>query len=350
MKGRIFVALGAILLFAGVSALPAAGAVDPANVEGGTVDKVGWWTQTNTRIDNPTGPITVPPPPGIPEDRLVVGAAGGEPASLSAIGFLPEARQGDTVRSFSLAIEESDDPANQGGGDAVIVACPITSFWAGGENGTWDTRPEFDCDTASAEGERDDGAWTFDLTPIAQAWVDPFGTIAPDGFVLVEQVESPGAFQVVFDPSTVELALEFEAAPDDGGDPFAIPDAPTDIPGDTGNFSAPIASPSDNLTTFSPPAPSGDVDLGDSEPEPEPEPVIDESALDIRPAADDSNAGVVFGNLPGGLPLLVIAAGALCVLMGLALGPMGEPMTHTRQRGVSRALEARAAARAEREI
>lgn len=343
MKGRIFIALGAIFLFAGIAALPASGAVDPDNVDGGTVDKVGWWNRSNMRIDNPTGPITVPPPPGIPEDRLVVGAAGGDPASMSAIGFLPEADKGAVVTSFTLTISESDDPANQGGDGAVIGACPIVSFWAGGENGAWDTRPEWDCEAALAEGTRDDGTWTFDLTPIATVWLDPLEAIAPDGFVLIEGSDPPDSFQVVFDPSTVELALEFEPAPDTAEDPFVIPDAPTDTSGPTGNFSAPISS--GNSSTFGG-SPSVDVETPTTTAPaaPQPEPPSDEQALPTQPAANESNEGVFFGNLPGGLPLLLLAVGGLCVLMGLALGPLGEPTTHTRQRGVSRALEARAAA------
>lgn len=344
MKGRIFVALGAIVMFAGLFALPASGAVDPENVEGGTVDKVGWWTQANARVDNPTGPITVPPPPGIPEDRLVVGAAAGEPASASAIGFLPDAQRGDTLTSFTLTIEESDDPANQGGDIAVIGACPILSFWAGGENGTWDTRPEWDCKQALAEGTREDGVWTFDLAPIAQLWLDPFGTVAADGFVLVEGAEPPGSFQVVFDPSTIELVLTFDPAEETPDDGFVVPDAPTDISGSTGNFSAPISSGS-NASTFSP-TPSFDSSSPDvTTPAVDESDTGDEAALDAAPIpVRASRAGEVFGNFPGGLPFLVIAVGGLLVMMGLALGPLGEPMAHTRQRGVSRALEARAAA------
>lgn len=340
--------LGAVVMAAGVLALPALAEVDAENVDGGTVDKVGWWSQANTAIDNPTGPITVPPPPGIPEDRLVVGAIGGDASALSAIGFLPEAQRGATATSFTLTIEESDDAANQGGANAVIGACPITSFWAGGENGTWDTRPEFDCAAALAEGTRDDGTWTFDLLPIADVWFDPFGTIAADGMILVEGADPPGAFQVVFDPSTIELSLEFDPAPDESDDAFVIPDAPTDTVGDTGNFSAPIAS-GGGVSTFSPtPAPSpaaGDVGAAPTEADTTGDEVAAPTPIAPSPAAsNDSNAGVFLGNFPGGLPLLVIAVGGLLVLMGLALGPLGEPTVHVRQRGVSRALDERAAA------
>lgn len=362
MTRRPLTLLGIVTALIGATMIPAFAEVDPANVEGGTVDKTGWWSQANTRIDNPTGPITVPPPPGIPEDRLVVGVAGGTASTstedsdaataMSAIGFLPEAERGDTLSSFTFSIDESDDPANQPGPDPAVAACPIISFWAGGENGTWDTKPEWDCEVARADGTRDDGSWTFDLSPIGRAWLDPFGTVAADGFVLVNGNEEPAAFQVLFDPSTVEVALTFEPAPDAADDPFEIPDAPTDVPGPTGNFSAPSPS-TGNPSTF-----GGGSDVVVDSPSPStPESAATDAPADVptidsEPAANRaSNAGVVFGNFPGGLPFLVIAFGGILVLMGLALGPMGEPTTHTRQRGVSRALEARAAAAREaREI
>ena len=52
-------------------------------------------------------------------------------------------------------------------------ACPVTeSFWADGASAAWKARPAYDCDLASAAGERDarTGVWKFDLTAVAALW------------------------------------------------------------------------------------------------------------------------------------------------------------------------------------
>ncbi|MEO7430262.1 MAG: hypothetical protein ABIY48_12865, partial [Acidimicrobiales bacterium] len=223
--GRAAVAAATIAAAAVVLVSAAmAQAGDGISATGASVDKVGWWHSKNTTTSTPAANVTVPPPPGVPAGTLAVGAVNGEPDRITAIGILPEATAGDSITSFTLTIKEAGGTAAGFNGTAAkMVACPITAFWVGGENGTWDSRPTYDCALASAPGARAaDGTWTFDLLPIGQAWVDPAGTVAADGVVLVEDVASPDGFQTVFATSgvgalVVDLAFTSGTPTDDGG-------------------------------------------------------------------------------------------------------------------------------------
>lgn len=321
-----------------------------ADADGATIDKTGWWARGNSQTSTPAGPVTIPPPPGIPDGDLVVGTTTAEPSAMLAVGIKPDEGPGATISRFTLTMTEDPDAGgNQGTEAAAIVACPITEFWAGGGNGTWDTRPVFDCETASAPGERDDeGVWTFDLTAIGNVWFDPFGTILADGVVLIPDPEAAAPFQAVFlGGEEIDVDLQAQAAPgSDDDDPFATPttfaDAPSDAGFNTGGsggndslFSPPVVT--SPPTTLSTPQPDIANDSGDETAAP---PVVEGPAA--QPVA--SRAGDLFGNLP---PFVLLA---FPLLLGLLLvisywfGAAGQVETTIRQRGVSRALEARARA------
>jgi hypothetical protein len=334
LTARILIsALGALTVSALVTAGDAAAEPgDGIEATGATVDRVGWWHEKNVATETPAGIVTVPPPPGVPAGSLAVGAINGEPDRITAIGILPEAAPGDAVSSFTLAIREAEPPAtNANSESAGIVACPITSFWVAAQNGTWESRPDYDCELAQAPGKRaEDGTWTFDLLPIGQAWLDPAGSLAADGIVLVEDIESPGAFQTVFaTEGEGALVVTFESTPaTPTSDPAVEPATTDDSFSDVGDLVVP------DLGT-------GDVPVGDL-----PAPVVTTATTEAAappvataPVAASPN---VLGNLPGGL---VVAIPTFLVLMGLlsySLGPAGEPVAATRQGGVSRALAARA--------
>ena len=351
---------GAALAVACTLVLPASAA--HADAEGATIDKTGWWSRANTTTATPAGPVTVPPPPGIPEGDLAVGRLGDEPTALAAVGIQPDVGPGATVQSFTLTLREDPEAdANQGGADAAIVACPITGFWAGGENGTWDTQPEHDCGAAAVAGVRDeDGTWVFDLAPIGALWFDTFGTIRADGVVLLADPDpegEPSSFQVVWrGGDEIDVQLEAEAAPA-GEDPFATPPSP-DPPSDAGLSSGPggggsslfapprVTTPPSLSTsatpTSAPVADDGPADGGD-----------DEVAAPATPAGATGSpiggkAGQIAGNLPGGSVLLVPLALATLLAMSYWLGPAGQPSTTDRRGGVSRALAVRARATQER--
>jgi hypothetical protein len=325
--------LSAIVTTAGARAEPG----DGIAASGASVDRVGWWHEKNVATETPAAVVTVPPPPGVPAGTLAVGAINGEPDRIAAVGVLPEAQPGDTVTTFTLSIKEAAPPAaNANSASAGIVACPITTFWVAVENGTWVNRPEYDCDLASVSGTRaDDGTWTFDLLPIGQAWLDPTGSLTADGFVLVEDVESPSAFQTVFaTEGEGAIVVTFESTPGTGTTEPPL-DTGTGTDGsftDPGDFAVPDLGSGD--------APVDDLPAADDAPTPTTEaaaPPVATPAASVGPN--------VLGNLPGGL---VVAVPAFLVLMGLlsfSLGPAGEPVGATSQGGVSRALAARATGR-----
>ena len=305
---------------------------DGFSATGATVDRFGWWHEKNTATETPAAIVTVPPPPGVPAGTLAVGAINGEQDRIAALGIAPDATAGDQATRFTLTLTEAEAPAVQANNEAAaIVACPITEFWVPIENGTWANRPIFDCDLAAAPGTRaDDGTWTFDLLPIAQLWLDPAGAVVADGVVLVEDAESPSAFQVVFategkgagsvvfqstagTPTTDTTLPTIDPGTGGGTDGFELPDV--------GGGEVPISDlPAPEVPTTAPPTTQGEVAAG--------------------PVATTSPN--VLGNLPG---TLVVAVPAFLVLMGLltfTLGPAGEPTAATRQGGVGRALAARA--------
>ncbi|HEU5085043.1 MAG TPA: hypothetical protein VFU14_17000 [Acidimicrobiales bacterium] len=342
-----------------VLALPASAAW--AATEGASIDKTGWWNRANSATETPAAPVTVPPPPGVPEGDLVAGQVNGEPTALAAVGIQPEEGPGATVRSFTLTLREDPDAGgNQGAADAVVFACPITSFWAGGENGTWDTVPEHDCAAAQVAGERDDeGTWRFDLAPVAELWFDTFGTIRADGVALVPDVEAEASFQVVWlGGDDIDVALDAEPAPE-GEDPFAAPPTP-DPPSDAGLSSGPggggsslfapprIASP----PTVSTPALDAAADTGAADDVAAADGSDEVAAAPTEPASVTeplgTKAGEILGNLPLGSYLLVPVALATLLALSYWLGPAGQPSTVDRRGGVSRALAARARAAQER--
>lgn len=327
-----------------------------AATEGATIDKTGWWNRATSATPTPAGPVTVPPPPGIPEGDLAVGRLGSEVTAMAAVGIQPEEGPGATVESFTLTLREDPDAAaNQAVDEATILACPIISFWAGGDNGPWDTQPEHDCAAASAPGVRaDDGTWTFDLTAIGALWFDTFGTIRADGVVLVPDDGTEGSFQVVWQGiDAIDVELRAQPGPA-GDDPFAAPPA-FDPPADAGLSSGPggggssIFSPprvTTPPTVTSPPAIDGaPVDTGaDAD--------ADADEVAGAPAAGDvprgTRAGTLVGNLPPAGLLLVPFALVTMFAMSYWLGPAGQPSTIDRRGGVSRALALRARTAQER--
>lgn len=337
-----------------VLALPA-GAL--ADAEGATIDKTGWWNRANETTATPAGPVTIPPPPGVPAGDLAVGRVGAEATAIAAVGIQPDEGPGATVESFTLTLREDPDAeGNQGQAEAAILACPITNFWAGGENSPWATQPEYDCTAASATGVRaDDGTWTFDLAPIGALWFDTFGTVPADGVVLVPDEATESSFQVVWQGGdAIDVQLQAEPAPAED-DPFASPPTFADPPSDAGLSSGPGGGGS---SIFAPPriptpptvAPPPPIAAAPAEAG-----TVDDGAEDEvagAPVASDtprrSRAGTLIGNLPPAGFLLVPFALATLFAMSYWLGPAGQPSTIDRRGGVSRALAARARTAQER--
>lgn len=349
----------ALLLAVLTSAAGTAG-VRPGTADGAELVKTGWWWAGNeTPLDDT---VVAPPqssPPNVPKGALAVAAIGGEPDKMSAIEFNVDGEPGDLVESAVLVLRESAQAgANLNAEGAKILACPVTeSFWADGASGAWRARPAFDCDLASAPGERgEDGVWTFDLTAVAGLWLVE-GHRGSTSVALVEGAEAPESFQVAFDgPRADGVGYRFvvtevpDTSPPAGGSVGTsgsngtVGTGGTESGVGTGGGDLVAGTSLGSLGGGSAEAPM--VSNSDLSPMP-----ADEGAAAAAPpaageavtaAATTPVAAVIppwYAGLPKagllGVPLLL----GLAYLMMLALGPDAQPAAGPTQRGVGRALE-----------
>lgn len=208
--------LAALVLGALVLATPLAGSqlVFPVRAEV-PVDRDSWYWEQNRRVLVNTGAGFAQQQEAFPvasqKDHLQVALNDGEEDKRTFVGFDfagLEDFEGSTVRSFTLVAEVSQAnpehsaehqeqaqesqtspvaPATSNAEAATIVACPLTSFMAGGADGDApvsekdpttdedDTKaePDYDCeDLPTVEGERssDGSTWTFGLGAIGAHW------------------------------------------------------------------------------------------------------------------------------------------------------------------------------------
>lgn len=301
-----------------------------------TADKEGWWSASA----DATAETPLPPPPStVPAGAIAVGAAGGQPDKVAAIGIVLDAKRGSVVERFVLTMKEAEGTGAQQGEGAAIVACPVTAFFAPEENGALADAPDADCEVAHAEGSRaDDGTWTFDLAPIADAWLDPFGTLNPNGIRLNPGGETP--FQVSLtgmEDATFDVAI---SPPQEDDDPFDS--VTTTVPGGFGGSRSPGGSSGSSGSGAIAVAPPPEVAVGDDE---SPATTVPAGADDAAAteAAAPSRAGDTSGNLPFGVWLLLLGALGIALLAMWHLGPAGRVPHAKIQRsgGVSRALAAR---------
>lgn len=306
-----------------------------------TADKEGWWNRTRgATTGTPVGGGGAPAlPESVPKGAIGVAAKAGQADKIGALGIVLDAARGSAVTSFTLTLKEAEGTgAQQNSGDAAIVACPITDFFAGAENGAFQDAPAADCEAAKAEGTRnDDGTWTFDLLAIANVWLDPFGTINPNGIRF--DPTGTGSFQVSF-TGMEDAVFDASISPaQEDADPFD--DSTTTIPGGfTGGSSS--SSGSSDFSTSPPPAVDApSAGTASTTTPPTTAPGGDEAEAAPAPAA--SRAGDTSGNFPLGVVLVFVIAAALALLTAWHLGPAGR-VSHTkiqRSGGVSRALAAR---------
>lgn len=324
----------AVLAFVPV---PGTGAQAPA----ATVDSEGWWNAAPAEAPEtplplpPVGVAPVPqtPTPDVPEGAIAVGARLGRPARVAALGIVLDAERGSTVTSFLLRLQEAEGTFAQQGSDPAVRACPVTSFLVPEQGGAPTNIPDADCEIASSDGTRnDDGTWSFDLTAIASAWLDPFGSVQANGIRLDPVGEPPATFQVAFTGMEDAVITADITSPAEAGDPFASG-------GGGGGFDAPVSGGSD---FSSPPAELPPVDTPVETPVEAPaEGGAEEQAAPVAV----SRAGETFGNWPLAVLLLALGALLLATAVSLALGPTGRkrPELARRQGGVSRALGAHTA-------
>lgn len=324
--------------------------VRPGTAEGAELVKTGWWWAGNeTPLDDT---VVAPPqsaPPNVPKGTLPVAAAGGEPEKVAALEFKLRGKPGGFVEEAVLVLRENGDPgATVNAENAKVLACPVTeSFWADGAAAAWKARPAYDCDLASAAGERDakTGVWTFDLAAVASLWTAE-GRQGSTSVALVEGGEAPESFQVAFDgPAAKGVGFVFEvgdapslapipttggasagpAAPG-GGSNSAISGALSSSAGSAG----PLAGTAE-VAPVGAPAPAADPAVAAPETAPATAATTPVSAPIAMPAW--------YSGIPAGGYVLVPLVLGLAYLLMLALGPDAQPAAGPAQNGVARALE-----------
>jgi hypothetical protein len=307
---------------------------------------VGWWSQTTQDHSTPLGRLPAAPAPDVPEGGLPVTATLGQPTRVSGIGVGVDAAPGAVVEVAVLTLTEVGGLATEAAG---IVACPILEFWVEGPNQPYDALPELDCERAVPGLRSEDGTWTFDLAPIAEAWLDLGSGIDPNGVALVPAPGTTGSFQVVFDGQGATVDLQ--AAGGDPGDPFGPP--PGGDPGggfdgggfDGGGFGGGgFASPD-----FGDPGGFGFDPIPAPDPAAGEQPVTDPGDADGAPGgpgepAEEVTAPVAHPgqvgatDIPGPVLLLLPLALVLAGVTAYSLGPAGEPIPADSGRTIARAL------------
>lgn len=167
---------------------------------------------------------------------------------------------------------------------------------------------------------------------IAAAWVDPFGTLTPNGVRLDPIGDAPATFQVVFtgmEDATFDADITEGAA---AADPFAS-DSSSAGGSSGGSFSS--------GSSFA--APSASVPTVTTAPTAAPAPSKPRKTARAAPIAVSRHAGETFGNLPFGSLLLLVGVLLLAGLTSWSLGAGGKDRAQIvrRQGGVSRALNSR---------
>ena len=283
-----------------VAALPSAGAAE-------LVDTGWWW-----RVQGDT-PVTVPPPPNVPPGGAMVQSAPSGALAVAAVRFSVGLDRDDPVLTLRLA-----ESGNQGVEEAVVLACPATTPWEGGDAQPWSKQPVFDCVGAPTGAVAADATTvTFELPPVdAGGLVDvvlvpgttdgaEFDGTNASSFTIV--LEPPESGDLVTSPSTAETATT-SAAEDGGGGVVATPPPASTGSGSTGAGPRPAVP----IGTVSPPSNTATPTTGTTAP-PSGSGAETAATLPPFPTAGDSGS-TSFGEL---LPLLVVLAlgpGALLAL------------------------------------
>jgi len=344
---RTTAAVAGSLLLAVLTTAAGNAGVRPGTAEGAELVKTGWWWAANeTPLDETVVAPPQPTPPNVPKGTLPVSAAGGEPEKFSALEFRLEGEPGGFVESAVLVLRENADAGATVNEEAAkVLACPVTeTFWADGASAAWKARPAYDCDLASAAGERDarTGVWKFDLTAVAALWTAE-GYKGSTSVALVEGTEGPESFQVAFDgPAKKGIGFAFAVADAAPSSPFLSAGAApsggatragsSGSAGSAGSLSGSIA---DSGTGAAGPLTTPEVSAAEAA-DPTVAPV---ATAATTPASSPLAAPAWYSGIPAGGYALLVLTLALGYLLMLALGPDAQPAAGPARHGVSRALD-----------
>lgn len=221
-------AAGATLLLGGAGTAGADG--PPAQLTA----KGWWWEAQADQL-----PTALPPPPTVSAGQLLVQGDPSGKSAFAAVRFTVDASQSATA--LTLAVGDNGD---QGGANAVVLACRTGSAWTAAEAGKWSTAPHVDT-SACVNGQRssDGKSWAFAVKPLQ---VGPTVDVA-----IVPGVDptttAPSTFSLSFNaPADNALATESGSPPPVTAPPPTVgavgAGTTTGAPASTGTFHpAPVA-------------------------------------------------------------------------------------------------------------
>ena len=203
---RRLVQLGALLTLV-LSGVMLAGSFTAADATATSSTKPGvlqaaWFWQTAYEQSNPpvaAGPAPANEPSGVPDGDLAVAhtSSDGSSSKMTALAFdIGALKPGSIVNSFTFSVTVDSNPqaVNTGAAAAPIVACLPTRLWPAALGGDYTDEPAVDCST-KVTPKVDGSTYTFDITSIAQDWVDDQNV----GVALVNDPDNTQTpFQVAF--------------------------------------------------------------------------------------------------------------------------------------------------------
>ncbi len=174
----------------------------PAGAEA-QLDRHGWWYKARQQPVSGLLPAPVPAPPTVPEGGLYVANDPSGPIAVAAVRFhAPDAGGG----TLTLNVAPGSSPVAE-----LILACATPTQWGAADGGTWESRPEADCDAAGVEGALSDDGMQI-------SWELGEGHKQGDAFdvVLTPAPGLPAPFQTSFEQPTDQ---SFTPAPSFGSEP-----------------------------------------------------------------------------------------------------------------------------------
>lgn len=161
-----------------------------------------WYHETLLQQVSPPVDPGKPPadePTGVPKGDLAVAHTSNDKSSskVSEVAFdVTSLLPGTTVTEFTmtLTVDTSNNATNVGADAAPVLACLPTRLWSPADGGDYSDAPPVDCGL-QAKPEIKGNTYTFDLTTLAQSWVDDQNL----GVALVNNPDNTQTpFQVVF--------------------------------------------------------------------------------------------------------------------------------------------------------
>lgn len=234
----------------------AADATATSSTKPGVLQAAWFWQTAYEQAAPPVaaGPAPATEPSGVPDGDLAVAHTSndGSSSKMAALAFdIGTLTPGSIVNSFtfSVTLDNSPQAVNSGASSPPVVACLPTRLWPAEMGGDYTDEPAVDCST-KVKPKVDGNTYTFDITSIAQRWVDDQNL----GVALVNDPDNTQTpFQVAFTGAkTVKATMSATpAAP--------VTSATTPTTGSTGGGATGSTIGNDTSSGANGPPPSGSV-------------------------------------------------------------------------------------------